>query len=656
LQSFILPYDHLASYSCAERLVEQSLELHGQPVDTVCEQIICRYFVTRCEELLRYATIRSVYIVFDGTRCPLKEATNKDREERRRKNLEEARHFKALGRNNEASEKYKACIKIAPWMATSVARALEMKFTGSRESHPLVHVVFSPYEADAQLAKLCLDGICDAVVTEDSDILVYSALTQIPFPIIYKLDRDNGNCDVITMDWLLTHHTSRSQPNNNEFSNYRRYIDIHSTNQKKASDKEKRPKNSFQSTLVDMALREAKHPGYGVRMFVQACILTGCDYAPSRLNGVGVVNAFRLVKDFANRNANDRFSIILKSLPSSTVFSVGNVETDPVVVYEDLLARSEAAFFFHKVLDIRSHKIVHLSHLNVTDGKIDDYHDTSVVPCLKRFRHDLSFLGCDIEMQRDDTIGSLLPLMISTHGSDNGMKNRRVSHSPLDLKENDGRSRKQSKCKNMQASNPFSQFASAMGGGRFSLVVEENRVRHNTNRDDIKKTLTNFNSDDDENFIIERSKNIHHNTPNVVTIFEEEEDVIIHKSSMPIIKPSPTISSSDSVAESVDCVIIEDSVRNRLSSKLQNMQSANKSAARPKDGNKRVLSRVSQTIDLIERSVASQAKRYKPLAESTNTKTPTASGRKIVKKTTVINSRKTNSITSFFKPLSTSES
>ena len=36
-----------------------------------------------------------------------------------------------------------------------------------------VKVMFAPYEADSQLAKLCHDGIADAVVTEDSDLLVY---------------------------------------------------------------------------------------------------------------------------------------------------------------------------------------------------------------------------------------------------------------------------------------------------------------------------------------------------------------------------------------------------------------------------------------------------------------------------------------------------
>ena len=34
-------------------------------------------------------------------------------------------------------------------------------------------------------------------------MLVYLAVTHKPFPIIYKLDRKNGACNVITMDWLV---------------------------------------------------------------------------------------------------------------------------------------------------------------------------------------------------------------------------------------------------------------------------------------------------------------------------------------------------------------------------------------------------------------------------------------------------------------------
>jgi 5'-3' exonuclease len=38
-----------------------------------------------------------------------------------------------------------------------------------------VTVIVAPFEADPQLAYLCHIGFCDGVMTEDSDIIVYSA-------------------------------------------------------------------------------------------------------------------------------------------------------------------------------------------------------------------------------------------------------------------------------------------------------------------------------------------------------------------------------------------------------------------------------------------------------------------------------------------------
>jgi exonuclease-1 len=91
------------------------------------------------------------------------------------------------------------CIKIHSAFANAVAKGLMKAF--ARDSR--FNCIFSPYEADAQLAKLCVDGIANAIITEDSDVLVYSATCHISIPIIYKLDRTSGDCDVVNMDWLI---------------------------------------------------------------------------------------------------------------------------------------------------------------------------------------------------------------------------------------------------------------------------------------------------------------------------------------------------------------------------------------------------------------------------------------------------------------------
>ena len=61
-----------------------------------------------------------------------------------------------------------------------------------------IEVIISPYEADAQLAHLCQIGYCDSVLTEDGDILVYSAICGVPFNVFYKFER-TGSVQIINL-------------------------------------------------------------------------------------------------------------------------------------------------------------------------------------------------------------------------------------------------------------------------------------------------------------------------------------------------------------------------------------------------------------------------------------------------------------------------
>lgn len=104
--------------------------------------------------------------MFDGIRVPLKAETNAEREKKRQVHLEEARRLVRMGRREEARERYNKCVKGTEEMARVVCAEVERVF--GRGEGAKVKCVFSPYEADAQLAKLCVDGICHAVVTEVS--------------------------------------------------------------------------------------------------------------------------------------------------------------------------------------------------------------------------------------------------------------------------------------------------------------------------------------------------------------------------------------------------------------------------------------------------------------------------------------------------------
>lgn len=83
------------------------------------------------------------------------------------------------GKPLEAYKAYQSCIKVPFESAMSVAKTI-MARQNSRLSY-----IAAPYKADAQLVKLCLDRTCHAVITEDYDLLVYSAAIGVTFPIIF---------------------------------------------------------------------------------------------------------------------------------------------------------------------------------------------------------------------------------------------------------------------------------------------------------------------------------------------------------------------------------------------------------------------------------------------------------------------------------------
>jgi len=417
---------HKAAYSCAEPFVEA---LENNTRNPQVEQTYSRYMTRRCDELISQAGIAKIYLVFDGKRCPMKRGTNVEREEKRQKNLREARRFKSEGRMTEAYDRYRCCIKVTEEMGRVVAREVRKKW--GRAGGGVVECVFSPYEADAQLAKLCLDGYADAVVTEDSDVIVYSAACRTPFPIIYKLDRNSGSCDVITMDWLLS-SSPDDAPNDRphlDISSMKRFLpDMNQTECKreKKGGSSRVKGNAFLSTLRHMYNKERKTPGSGVRMFIQACVLSGCDYAPSQLHKVGPITSFKFIKEQGHRSPEKRFFHLLKALPREKILESpdnskesssdssstlqrrkGDRGLDTVVSdYEKLLSQSEAVFYYHHVLQMSDGSTVPLVEPRLSSSTKNN---DCFLPDMARFNDDMSFVGsvddgetCDKENGEDD--------------------------------------------------------------------------------------------------------------------------------------------------------------------------------------------------------------------------------------------------------------
>ena len=333
---------HKSVYSIADHYVE-SME-RGGPVDRRSVSTSSSYIEKRCQELLTYAHVAKIYLVMDGKRCPLKAVTNEERERRRQENLVEARKYKRQHQKDKMFEKYKTCIKVRADLAEEVAKLIEKRFDRNK-----VEIVWSPYEADAQLVKLCIDKLTQAVITEDSDVLVYSMACRTSFPILFKVDRNNGSCDILSMDRIISQQQSADNPKSSGIDQYMQLF----------------------------VARELRDHGLGVRLFVQACVLAGCDYSPNELSGVGLVSAFKYVRSAIHRSSEDRFRHVLNMLPVKARKSVNKIE------YEEGLSKSEAVFYYHPVRNLDG-KVVYLA-----DPSEESFHR----PSLSRFGGDCLFLG-----------------------------------------------------------------------------------------------------------------------------------------------------------------------------------------------------------------------------------------------------------------------
>jgi len=562
---------HKAAYGCAERLVES---IENGVRDPIAEKAYTNYILTRCNELLLNANIRTTYLVFDGIRVPLKADTNAQRSSKRATNLAAARQYKSRGMIKEATEKYLQCVKANDFMARVVSAAVTKQYGGGNNNNdssnadaalPRVQCIWSPYEADAQLVKLCIDGYAHAIVTEDSDVLVYTAVARLSIPIIYKLDRNDGSCDVLTMDWLLnpmflsfgtttataaaastgvrngggggggsrresrrqerkrrreedleyiykdntslslsSNETTDTTDNNDDANNddgvravcgggggggevvrhtceveyddmgfapIRRTLmspptsstTMTTTTTTKGGRKRKSDETTTTTAAAGMALlsilrsfanKEKFEPGAGVRLFVQSCVLSGCDYVSNRLSKVGPVTAFRLVKETSHRDPSDRFERIIKvGLPTgSRLIAEEKVEEDPEndedenkninddndflsqglpdtdrnakEKYVKLLTQSEAVFYYHLSKELYTGTIVPLVSYNRSSSNSSTGTRDSVErlrPCIDNFEEGLLFIGSVTEVST--TVPEPPPPIDNTRGRGLQQKN-----------------------------------------------------------------------------------------------------------------------------------------------------------------------------------------------------------------------------------------
>ncbi len=120
-----------------------------------------------------------ICIIFDGDKLPSKQGTEDIREGLREEKKELANLYLQQGNHELANRKLSECIDVTPQLAFETYQFLRQKMKLDFE------VIVAPYEADAQLGYLSKIGYIDAVISEDTDMLVFGAKK-----VIFKLTHE----------------------------------------------------------------------------------------------------------------------------------------------------------------------------------------------------------------------------------------------------------------------------------------------------------------------------------------------------------------------------------------------------------------------------------------------------------------------------------
>jgi 5'-3' exonuclease len=140
-----------------------------------------KYFMNRVQELLAAGIVP--VLVFDGGKLPAKVDEEESRQKKRTHSLAIASNLMREGNRTAAAEHFAKAVDVTPQLAHTVQAAAAL--IG-------VEILVAPYEADAQLAFLSLNGFVDAVISEDSDLLVYGCPE-----VLFKFDSASGMCERI---------------------------------------------------------------------------------------------------------------------------------------------------------------------------------------------------------------------------------------------------------------------------------------------------------------------------------------------------------------------------------------------------------------------------------------------------------------------------
>ncbi|RKP21290.1 PIN domain-like protein [Rozella allomycis CSF55] len=173
------------SYSCAMDLCLN--------IDT---RMHINYCVKKAKELVYFGI--QPYFVFDGCSLPMKKRTEEKRSLSKEKAMELGHKYLKLKNLKAAFSEFTKAVSIKPEYVYQLVQ--ELKKEG-------ITYVIAPYEADAQMTYLVNEGIVDAAISEDSDLIVFGCKRT-----FYKCNGANAHelrfQDIFkTTDWTISHLT-----------------------------------------------------------------------------------------------------------------------------------------------------------------------------------------------------------------------------------------------------------------------------------------------------------------------------------------------------------------------------------------------------------------------------------------------------------------
>ncbi|TYZ64590.1 hypothetical protein PybrP1_001502 [[Pythium] brassicae (nom. inval.)] len=299
---------HLRAFSGHTLAVDASSWMHkayvlrGSPPCKSTDSYV-RYMVRKAQ-LVRACGVREVVLVFDGQRLPLKAATHKKRQGAKEENrriamqlMRDAEKVHGEARSAEIAKAYQHFQRAVSITQTIVANVMDaLRANG-------IPFVVAPFEADAQLVWMCKTGAASGIVTEDSDVFLYCIASGVDAPVLFKLD-DSG---------------SGVRDASNGVNGFFFLV-----------------ANPFMKKLFHLTTGEKE----ATRMFIQFCVLSGCDFLDS-LPNMGIVTALKHVFNFRGAPAQLRVQRILSKLAS------GGAAVPPGFLDRFVLAES---IFYHHIV------------------------------------------------------------------------------------------------------------------------------------------------------------------------------------------------------------------------------------------------------------------------------------------------------------------